>query len=355
MNCLNQRQSQSGYSLIELLVSMGLMLVIMGVVFTFAADSFKANTVTMEMTDAQENMRSALEAINRDLVTAGDGLNGINNIRLPRGFVTNYLAANPVLDPSNNNFVNLSIITSDNNVPTGTAVLQTAPAVTIRSVPNRTDRLTILQTDASFTPIAMPANAFAANGASATFSAADVGRFAIGNIVFVISSAGATFGAITNINGNTISFATGDTLGLNQAALGGPLNFVTNAGTLATSVLRMQIIHYFIDSNGLLIRRVFGTAGTATGFRDSVIAEHVTDMQCRFGLNLFNANGSIQQPVTQLTTAAQQVAVRNVEVTLRVETTHGVINGTRPSVTMTTSTSVRNLQFRQALQPGAGG
>ncbi|HEX8181659.1 MAG TPA: hypothetical protein VF525_19110, partial [Pyrinomonadaceae bacterium] len=266
-----------------------------------------------------------------------------------------YLAVNPVLDPSNNNMVQLCVVTSDNDVPANTPVLLTNPAVTVRSNPVRTDRLTIMEADPNFTPIALPANAWTPSGANLSVSPADIGRFNIGDIYFITSAAGATFGAVTNVNnGDDVIFANSDTLGINAPGDGGPINVVTNAGTMPSSMTRMLMIHYFVDSNGLLIRRVFGSPG-AGGFRDSVIAEHVVDLQFRFGLNLFNGNGTIMQPVAQLANATQQVAVRQVEVTLTVETTHPVLNGTRPRVTMTSTTSVRNMQFRQSLQPGTGG
>ncbi|HEX8180560.1 MAG TPA: hypothetical protein VF525_13515, partial [Pyrinomonadaceae bacterium] len=84
MDSLKNDHGQAGYSLIELLLAMSFMVVIMGVVFTFARDSMRTNVVTMEMTEAQESVRSAHEMLNRDLISAGDGLNGINNISLPR-------------------------------------------------------------------------------------------------------------------------------------------------------------------------------------------------------------------------------------------------------------------------------
>jgi hypothetical protein len=121
----------------------------------------------------------------------------------------------------------------------------------------------------------------------------------------------------------------------------------------------MQIVHYFVNSNGLLTRRVFGVSGA--GFTDSIIAEHVTNLQFRYVVNLADANGFVQQPVTRLINTDQQFAVRQVECTTTTETVHfvgtqntnGVLSATRQQLTMTTSTSVRNLQFREALQPQA--
>jgi type II secretory pathway pseudopilin PulG len=355
MNAPNYRRAEAGFSMLELLIGVGLMLILMGVVFTFARDSIKSSLVTMELTEAQESVRAAHEFITRDLITAGDGLNGINNIRLPLNFVTNYLTTAPVTDPSTPTSVNAAIVTSDNNVPANTVILGTNPLVNVRT---GTDRLTILRTDSSLPMISLLANAFSANGSTFT-SAAAATNFNVNDVLFVSSTNGATFCTVTGKAGNTLNLAAGDTLGLNQPFNGGLINVVTSNGTLPTSLTRMQIIQYFVDANGLLIRRVFGTGG-GVAYRDSVVAEHVTNLQFRYELNLLNANGTIQQPVTQITNAQQQVAVRQVEVTIGVETTHPVSkmnannNGGRETVSMTTSTSVRNMQFRQALMPGSG-
>lgn len=347
--------SQSGYSVIELLVAMSIMLAVMGVAFTFARDSIKTSMMTFELTDAQGGVRAAQEYINRDLIEAGDGLDGINNIRVPRNFVANYLSTNPVTDPDNINIVNLALITSDNNVPANTPVRGTAQAVTVRTNPNPTDRLTILQAD-EMTPIALAANAIVPDGLTMTLAAADINRFSVGDVVFLTSSVGATFATVTarNVNARTLTFGAGDTYGLNQPVDGGSIDFVSGNGTRPTSLMRMQIIQYFVNSNGLLIRRVIGVPG-GIGHRDSVIAEHVTDMQFKYALNLRTANGSMQQPVAQLVNETQQVSVRQVETTIGVETTHVMNKNKKPIINMTTSTSVRMMQFRQALQPTANG
>ena len=348
-------RDQAGFSLIELIIALTVMLIISAAVFSLMIDSIKVSSTTFEMTDAQESLRTAQEYISRDLITAGDGLKGINNIRLPLSFVTTYLTLNPITDPLTPGIVSLSIITSDNNVPASTPVAGTSPVVAVRADPTPTDRITILEIDPTFKSIALPASAINPSGFSISISPADVNKFKVGEIYFITSSVGATFGTITKITSSPINsslyFAAGDAYGLNQPGNGGPINVVTQGGTLPASLMRMQIIHYFVNENGLLIRRVFGVRGA--GFTDSVIAEHVTNLQFRYALNLRDANGNIQQPVVQLSTAQQQVAVRQVEVSITTETTHAIINGTRQPITMTTSTSIRNMQFRQALQPSS--
>ncbi len=366
MSISNIRQSdrgQGGFTLIELMIVMAVMLIISASVFSMMGNSLKVTSSTYEVTEAQENQRIAQEYINRDLIVAGNGLNGISNIQLTKTFAQSYLTASPVISPTNAAVAIIGIITSDNNVPAGTAVLGTNPAVTVRSNPapdGPTDRLTILTADTSFTPIDLPAGSITPSGANVSITSPELAgaNFQIGQIYAITSSIGATFGAITNITGASgnspnLIFAASDPYNLNQPGNGGPINTISSAGTVATTLLRVQMIHYFVDSNGLLIRRVFGVP-SATGFIDTVIAEHVYDMQFTYTLNLRDGNGLLVQPVTQLTSSNQQVNVRDVGVSIRTETVHPILNNNTTRYVLpaaATITSVRNMQFRQALQP----
>jgi prepilin-type N-terminal cleavage/methylation domain-containing protein len=351
------KKSESGFSLLEVLVAMFVMLIIAGAIFALMRDSMKTSTAALELSDAQESVRTAQEYINRDLVNVGDGLNSINSIRVPVNFVTNFLTLNPVTDPSTPGFVNLALLTSDNNVLPNTPVLGTVPGLNVRSTPLLTDRISILQMERSeiFTPITLAAGAFNLNTGFVAVSPADIDRFAVGEIYFITSGAGGIFVTVTDrraVGGANpfIVFATGDAFGLNSAA---QLDFITASGALPVSLCRMKIIHYYVNDNGLLMRRVFGVRNA--GFNESVIAEHAVSLQFRYFLNLHDAAGNVAQPEAQLTTSEQQVETRQVEVTLTMETPHTLQNGQRQQITTTTSTSVRNMQFRRSLQPTAGG
>lgn len=344
---------QAGFSLLELIVALAVMLIIMSVVLTLMRDSIGVSVTTYELTEAGQNVRAAQEFINRDLVTAGDGLKDVNNIRLPMDFVTTYLTTAPVTNISTPDKIILPIITSDDDVAENTQVSDTVDPVTVRTDPVQTDRITILEIDPNFTPISLDADAIDPSVATVTVSDADIDRFNEGEVYFISSSDGATFGAITLVDdgANVLTFDATDDYGLNDPGDDGTFDLVTRGGTLTTSLMRMRLIHYFVNSEGLLIRRIFGVGG-GVGFLDEVIAEHVTNLQFRYGLNI-RVNGLLQQPVPQLTTAIEQAAIRHVEVAITVETVHPVTNGQNQEITSTTSTSVRNLQFREALQPKA--
>jgi prepilin-type N-terminal cleavage/methylation domain-containing protein len=357
--------NQTGFSLVEMLISITVMLTVTAAAVSLMRSSVSIASATYELTDAQENMRIAHEFISRDLVSAGDGLRSLTYIPVQTAFVLNYLSLNPVPDPAMPAGVtNLGILTTDNDVPVDTIVqgldpsVPTNPLVRVRSTPVRTDRQTILVVDSSFIPISLAANAIdAATGSVVTISDADRGRFTIGEIYFLTSSVGGTFGTITNITdtagpNSTLTFgastATTDRFGLNVTGASGRIYTISGGGTLATTLQRMKIIHYYIDSTGRLMRRVFGVKGV--GFREGAIADHVTGVQFVYSLGP-DSDGNNVPPVDRLSTLAQQIAVRQVEVKVTVETTHGLQRGVRQELSSVASTSVRNMQFRQALQP----
>lgn len=367
MHSNSRLRNQQGFSLIEMIITIAVMVIITTAVASLMRSSMSLSIATYEMTDAQESLRTAQEFINRDLVSAGDGLKNMSNIPVTKTFVNNYLSLNPIVDPSLPSTVtNLGILTTDNDVAANTVVkgldpnVPTNPLVYVRSTPVLTDRQTILQIDSDFTPIALLAPAINASGSTITIADADVGRFTAGEIYFLTSSLGGTFGTVTSVVNDpgatsTLTFAqgaaNGDKFGLNVTGAGGRINTISAGGTLATSLQRMRIIHYYINADGMLMRRVFGVKGT--GFRESAIADHVVSVQFAYSLSP-DANGNILQPVTRLNDLDQQIAVRQVEVTVTVETPHTLQNGQRPpNLSATTSTSVRNMQFRQALQPKA--
>lgn len=358
----SRRRNQGGFSIIELMVVVTVMLIVVGAVFSLMGNSMKVATATYELTDAQQNLRTAHEFINRDLMNAGDGLDSLFNIRVPEDFVTSYITLDPVIDPATPGMINLGIFTSDNNVQVGTAVTGANPAATIRT---GTDRQTILQQDREFlfnnlNSISLTAAAINPAASSITIPAGDsMDSFAAGQIYFLTSSAGGGFCVITSINvaQRRLFFVASDDLDLNQPGAIGNIWAISNGGTLATSLQRMKMIQYYVTSTGLLMRRIFGSA--AAGFTESIVAEHVLDMQFNYSLITTNPLTGIVTPraSTSLTTSEDQLAVRQVEVTVTVETPHAIvisnINGTptqeRQPLTMTTSTSVRNMQFRQAL------
>jgi Tfp pilus assembly protein PilW len=357
-------QDQQGFTILEFIVSMTVMLLVLAAIFSLLKSSMKVATTTYEVTDAQQNLRTAQEFINRDLMNAGDGLESIITVRVPLAFMSSYITLTPGTPSAGT--INMGIFTSDNNLPVGTPVTGSVPAMTIRTA---SDRQTILEVDPAFT--AVSPTTIDPTGSTMTLPDSSPSGFAMvrsdgsavytkGEIYFLTSSDGGTFGTITTVNPATrqLSFATNatdDPYGLNLTGNGGHIKTISASGTVATSLQRMRIIQYYVSSTGLLMRRVFGVQGA--GFRESIIAEHVVDVQFNYSLITADALGNVTPSTTTALLPAQQVWVRQVEVRVTVETPHATqltnVNGSpitaHKQMTMTTSTSVRNMQFRQAL------
>ena len=364
MHSNSRLRNQEGFSLLEMVITMTVMLIVLYAIMSLARRSILIASATYELTDAQESLRTAQEFVNRDLMSAGDGLKNMSNIPITKTFVENYLAITPVVDPlfPLSPVINLGILTTDNDVPASHIVfgqdpaVATNPLVYVRSNPTLTDRQTILEIDTDFVPIALLAPQIDPTGTTITITDTDVYRFTAGEVYFLTSSVGGTFATVTTVFDTplvptgVLTFANGDKFGLNATGAGGRIATISNNGTLATSLQRMRMIHYYINADGMLMRRVFGVKGA--GFRESAIADHVVSVQFSYSLAP-DDNGNIVQPVSRLADPDQQIAVRQVEVTVTVETPHALQNGQRQTMSTTTSTSVRNMQFRQALQPKA--
>ena len=354
-------KSQAGYSLLELLVGMGVMIVIVGATMAIVNGSLKFSHSTFHVTDTEESLRTAHELINRDLTSAGDGLKSIGTITVPLAFASNWLTRTTVVDSGDPTHHQLGLITSDDAIPLNTAVPSASPAATFRE---STDRISMLIQDKDFNngnAVSLLPGKITVVGTVTNLlvGSTNIGLFQAGEIYAIISQNSAAFGTVTAVDPttNTVLMANGDPFGLNQTGLTAP--FTTVSGIVAglstqnASIIRLQIIQYYVTSAGMLMRRVFGVKGG--GFTETPVAEHVTNLQFRYMTNLSDANGFVQQPIMVINTPLQQSAVREVETTVECETVRPVntvtnanannsTNG-KQTISITTATSVRNLQF----------
>lgn len=368
MKAYEGKKGQAGFSLIELVIAMGIMLGLLAAVSYLMKGALVSSNVNYELTDAQEATRIAQEYLNRDLSVTGDGFMSINDIRVAKLFAQRFMAN--TYEPSANGFASLSLVNSDDNV-TGTVNEAAHPsgAPAQSTVLAGTDRITMLTADpdGTFVPISVNSTGLT-SGTTLKVATSEANQCSIGDILFVSNGSKATFATVTNITAvagdathKNLVFDD-DNYKLNNANTATPairaLEWVA-AGGGNFSIQRMLIYHYYVDNNRLLHKRTFGVKG-GVGFTDSVITEHVRDLEIRyllFGLDA-SFNQQYPQPVTQLayTATAPAIAnfpsaVRQVETSLTVETVHNVVDGQQQTVSNTLTTSLRNLQFRNALQP----
>lgn len=344
---MQHQSNESGFSLLELLIVLGTMIILTSITMALMRDSVIVSNTAFELADAQQNARNAQEIISRDLRNAGHGLNdATTTISVPAAFVYTHLSKAPVAGSP------MKLLISDDNIPANTtvpaALPSPAPSPAPAPIPLRpgTDRITILIADGSFTPLTVTAGTITLSGT--VVPVPDPSKFKVNEIYFIYSSNGATFATVRAVDpsAKTLSFAAGDTFGLNTTGAGG-ISSLTNNGALACTLMRVQIIHYFVDASDRLIRRVYGI-GDGDSFADSMVAEHITGLNFSYGLKR-DTNKNLRAPVTKLSNLDEQDSVRRVEVSVTAEATHDVVKGIRPTVTMTASSSIRNLDGRRAL------
>jgi type II secretory pathway pseudopilin PulG len=358
--------NQAGFSIFETLIAITVMILVTAGVASLMRDSMMIANTTYELTDAQESLRTAHEYISRDLMNAGDGLKSISYLPVNTTFVQNYLTRTPITDGTMPTLAtNLGILTTDNNLPSSWTTPGPLPSPSPSPIASPTpvdllagtDRQTILEIDPDLAsnPQIAPASISSAGDVvtlASTTTTADMAKFTPGEIYFFTSSRGGTFGALTSVDAanKKLNFASGDRCGFNTTA-NNRIKDISGGGSLTTTMQRMKIIHYFIDANKLLKRRVFGEQGAA--FRDTIVAEHVLGVQFIYSLGL-DGGGNPLQPTDLISTPIQQVNISAVQVTVTVETPHVNQKGVRPPpISSTSTTSLRNMQFRQALQPTA--
>lgn len=347
MKKTRENKNQAGFSIVEMIIVMVITLLILAATFSLMRGTISTANTSYETTSATQNLRNSHEFLTRDILVVGDGLRGVANIWLPTGFVTNYLTVRSAakIDPLNTGFVDIGAVITDDQVPADTKVPGSNPATTV--LPN-TDRLTLLATDPGFDPIDLPVNSTNLNTGKIKIPADRLGDFTVGEIYYITSGGTGAFGVITSIVGDGIFWAEGDAFSFNRYGVTGPLGVGTNRNKSAAVMMRVQIVNYFVDAEGKLIRRAFGAKGAS--FMDSVIAEHIRDLQFRYILKPSD-DGKIFDPPADQLDLSQATAVRIIEPQVAAETAYALQDGEKHIVDGKTQIGVRNIQFLEAPVP----
>lgn len=349
MKRLRIKKDQAGFSLMELLISMVIMLIVMSAVFALLRGTIQTANVNYEVTSAQQNLRNSQEYITRDVITVGDGLFGVSNIWLPTRFVKDYLTnrAVSVIDPQNRGYVAVGSVISDSDIPAGTDIKDANPATTFFP---RSDRITLLALDSEFPAIDLSVGATDMNNGRINIPAARLADFKVGEIYYITNGATGVFGTVTRIDGgaNRIFWEEGDALDLNRLGFTGNLATGTRRGSDSATLMRIAIKQFYVDADGKLIRRVFGIKGK--GFIDSVVAEHLSNMEFRYTLKP-SSDGTIFEQPTRRIDLSDAANVRIIESRIRVRTAYAVSSNTPTEIEGIVQLGVRNIQFMEAPVP----
>jgi prepilin-type N-terminal cleavage/methylation domain-containing protein len=246
---------EAGFSLVELLVAMAIVLVIMGSTLVSLKNAYRSNESAKAVTSVNNNLRIGIDLMVRDLIQVGQGLpngsvqvpNGTGALQIqrphPQGSActqwpigTETISA---VTPGPGCGPTIDGVATD--MLTTLAVDSSLELVPVQSF-NDTDPLT--STTATTATIAIPA----VSAGGAPVRVRDLMMFrknSTSALVYVTAA-----GAVSTSGGNqTFTFAPGDPMNLNQStsALNGTVDDLATMVSAAT-VSRVRMITYYLDN-----------------------------------------------------------------------------------------------------------
>lgn len=349
-----------GFSLLELMVALVILLIIVAATLRTLQDATHTSEAITKMAEVQDNLRSGMNLMARDLVQAGSGI-PISGILIP------------FTDPANNP-INAPIPLPINRPsPAGKAytfpvqamltTITPGPGMGDASMGLATDMVTLLYADNTLNwpgmaPINNPANpkcngVIALNGDSIAFDTATAGcaKLQAGNvsvvpgdlIMLTSSQGGNILQVVTNVAGNVLSFAPGDAFNLNGvAAASGTIQQLQVGGAFPPiRATRVYMITYYVDTTALsprLMRQV--------NFNPpQVVAQGIENMQVTFDLSSPVNLPGINIPVINPPDSPNQIRKVNLLMAARSQNPYSV-TGQYFRTNLVTQVSLRSLTFQ---------
>ena len=364
------RKSESGFSLVELLVAIALGVLVVGAAIMIFSSAMQNSFLVTQRATMQQNARSAMNTMMHDLSIAGTGIPQ-GGIQLPTGAgssLSKYGCYTSTCYIVNNTFPNnhlYSVLPNDSGGP-----------VTVE----QTDALTVVFTDSSLPINACTVSSINATGTSVTLggcaTAPPVGTPAyndpavgitVGDLIMLSNNNGTALGEVTNVaGGGVLTFANADSLNINQSgAASGNIAGLANPGGGGvyppTTAVRILLVTYYINilpgpdgtkpTSGMDADDVPVLMKQISGHATLPVADSVEDLQVTYDLyddgtgvaaaNVPNVNYAATPPQSP-----NQIRDINVQLTSRTQGRATLSGNTMQRLTLSSSISPRNLSFK---------
>lgn len=236
-------RSEQGFTLAELLVSTVVTLMVLAAALGAFSDAIRITDAARETTDTNQSLEVSTSMMLRDFIQAGQGI-PLGGVPVPSGN-----GASEVQRPS----------PAGSNMTFG-AGTETIPAVTpggglgpvVLGVD--TDMVHVLYADPTLPLNTLPLASVANDGSSMTVpDEIDIGgqdQIAAGDLILFSNASGNAVQMVTSRDGQTVFFAAGDPMNLNQrgAAQGTIMNLRSGGTFPPTTATRINLISYYVDA-----------------------------------------------------------------------------------------------------------
>ena len=298
----SRRAAADGFTLVELMLSMGITLLVMGVTMSALSDALRSNQAAIQVTDMNRTLRTAMDLMTRDLLQVGQGLPPGRVITVPSG---NGSATMRLPGPP---------LTAFTMRAGETSIAAVQPGAGLGPIVNgvRTDVITILASDGAFDTVtltnlqndrmtvALPA--VSVRGLDISNGGPD--DLEPGQLIMLIKGGTTAFVEVTTVDGvQTAFFAANDSLRLNQngAAAGNVAALRAQVPpdaippqpaeqVIPTTATRVRMITYYVDNTTTpgrprLVRRMNnGDPMTFDNKLGSTVAFDITNLQVSYDL-----------------------------------------------------------------------
>ena len=254
---MRAHRSESGFTIIELLIASTLTLVVLGTALTGFEQMADTTDGAKLIADVNLTMRSSVNLLTQDLISAGRNI-PVGGIPIPSGD-----DSAPLTRPAPKG---VALTFPDNETTIAAVTPGQGLGATINDV--ATDIITVLVADTTLALDAEFLSAIAADGSTATVDPAipiddPATGIQAGDLVMFSNSLGNALQMVTARNGQTIAFDEGDEMNLNQrdAGQGTVVQLQSAPGEYPdTTATRVLMISYYLDASDpdrpRLIRRV---------------------------------------------------------------------------------------------------
>jgi prepilin-type N-terminal cleavage/methylation domain-containing protein len=313
-------RTENGFSLIELLVTLGITTVILGATMAALGDAVKATDAATLITGLNDSLRNGMDLMVRDLLQAGQGLPSGRVIQSPSG-----TGSVPIRLPGPRGTAYTFDGTSYCPPPTAdcaqVAAIIPGPGLGPIVDGQQTDMITMLEADSAFDQVRL--TSFATDGSSIRIESGvnitDGGPDDVmpGDLLMLSKGSTSALMQVTAVSGQQVTFGGSDSLLLNQSAAadGTILDLRAAAPTetpspvyLPTTATRIRMISYYIDvvtdpQHPRLVRRINnGNAVTFDNTLGTAVSFDIDNLQITYDL----ADGSVNPANVRMTDADLQ-------------------------------------------------
>lgn len=301
-----QRKTESGFSILELLISMVIFLIITGSIYGLLALGRYDRNRASRRSDVLKNARVAVHMIGRDVLNAGLGYHR-RGAMVPDNFNSTQLGVPPDVDSARDMLTAVVVGNNinTNNLSTTVGLKTDTIAFGYRDVDFNCGKAMELQgvSAPSGLPavnrLSLKASSMSAAGACPSPRTDTASLPQPYDLFLVESDTSQVMVMATGVSGTTsIDAAPGDPIAVNQALNGTGVNGSllrqctsssdTNCTTYSATAKRIFLVSYKVKPDGTLVRIVYGNnrgAGASSQIQELPMAYNVEDFQIKYILD----------------------------------------------------------------------